>query len=383
MIYLDNAATTKVSQEFIDDAAMIMKDYWGNPSSPHSVGKKAKDILEESREIIAATINASPENIIFTSGGTESNNLAINTLYELDVNITSKIEHPSILKPATDLYFGMICPESTYGFISPDSLGRMISSYIISPDETVGVSIMFANNEIGTLQDIKKLAEVTHLHNGVFHTDAVQAYCHVPIDVQDLGIDMMSVSGHKFGCAKGCGFLYSNASVAPIILGGNQENMRRAGTENLPYIYAMAQQAKKMCEHIDASRKIILQKTDYLIRNLYDVCFQNDVGVFLNGPSNLEKRLPGNVSVSLKDIDAQVLVSTLDIYDICISAGSACKSSVPEPSHVLKAIGLTDKEARETIRINVGLENSYNDINGFLTTLNMILPMFRKVDSDV
>jgi len=386
MVYLDNGATTKVSQEFIEDSTMVMRDIWGNPSSPHSAGKKAKDLLEESRAIIAETINTSPENIIFTSGGTESNNLALQSFINYDINVTSKIEHPSVLKPANEYFFNafkFIKPNNYEGFIEPKDLDTLLRTFVVWKRETAAVSIMFANNEIGTIQDIKSLARITHKHNGIFHTDAVQAFGHVPINVKDLGIDMMSVSGHKFGCAKGCGFLYTNINIYANLLGGNQERGLRAGTENLPYIYAMARQAKRMCDRIDLNRERIMINVDYLLDGITDILKKNKVDAFINGPVDLSRRIPGNLSITIDGINAQSLVSVMDMYGVCISAGSACKSTEPQPSHVLKAIGLTDKEAYETIRINIGPENTKDDIDEFLNAINMALPMLRRANVDV
>lgn len=372
MIYLDNAATTKPSQAAINNVTNILTNYWGNPSSPHSFGKKAKDKLEEARKIIADSINAEPEEIIFTSSATESNNMAIRCYYYGE-SFASEIEHPSIYNTArfTANYMNILEVDE-YGFIKPNS----DSSYVKwRPMYCVGM----ANSEIGTVQNIAALAAEVHAQNGIIHVDATQAYGHIPIDVKSLGIDSMAFSGHKFNIPKGIGVLYKNKSVimSPSLLhGGSQENGLRAGTENVAFAYALAQEIK----HNPVSPTSIRYLQDlalYTWNKMKEAC--NGVcEISLNGYPYFHSendRLPGHLSVTFHGINAQYLISMLDLNGIYVSAGSACSSGEAKPSRVLKAIGLSDEDALSTIRITLSKDNTKEEIDTFIKTLRKILAM--------
>lgn len=366
MIYLDNAATTKPTGRVIHDMERCMKMYmcWGNPSSAHGYGRKARIIVEESREKIAKTINAEPEEIIFTSGGTEANNLAIQGILSryksINHFITSAIEHPSVKELAGKNNIYCILPVDENGIVSQLSLLNAIvhkgCSYPLA-------SIMMTNNEIGTIQDIKSLSSIVHTYGGIFHTDAVQAYGHIPIDVKELGIDLMSVSAHKWGGPKGIGFLYKKKGleINPLFYGGHQENGMRAGTENVPAIYAMARRAEII--HSDGYQNNyahLKQKLTFMIRESLH-------GIKINGDSSHCQ--PNIISITIPGINAQQLIALLSLREIYVSAGSACSSGDENPSHVLKAIGLSDNEAKSTIRVSLGDNITLTDLQIFVREL--------------
>lgn len=372
MIYLDNAATTRPSQAAINDITNILTNYWGNPSSPHSFGKKAKDKLEEARKIIADSINAEPDEIIFTSSATESNNMAIRCYYYGE-SFASEIEHPSIINTAhfTANYLNILEVDE-FGFIKSNS----DSSYVKwRPMYCIGM----ANSEIGTIQDIRSLAAEVHAQNGIIHVDATQAYGHIPIDVKELGIDSMSFSGHKFNVPKGIGVLYKkkNVILSPSLLhGGSQENGFRAGTENVAFAYALAQEIKNNPVS-SSSVKYLQDLSSYTWGEIQRIC-ADFCNVSLNGCPVLNNelvRLPGHLSVTFHGIDAQYLISMLDLNGIYVSAGSACSSGEAKPSHVLKAIGLSDEDALSTIRITLNKDNTKAEIDTFLKVLKKILSM--------
>lgn len=346
MVYLDNAATTKPAAKVIDDVKECMEKFWGNPSSPHKIGHKAKMILEESREKIAATINAKPKQIIFTSGGTEANNIV---LRGMPINIyVSSIEHHSVLN---DHIFSMEIPVNNSGIIKPKYLNKIL-------DDSELVSIMMTNNELGTVQNIKKLVAVTHEHKGLFHTDAVAAYGHQMIDVKDLDVDFMSVSGHKWGAPKGVGFLYAkNKShlLDRLEYGGQQEFGLRPGTENVAYIYAMANRAKELCDSKSYTYNLIF--SDMRTRLIEELQYIN--GFNMNSPV---KGQPNILNFRIDGIDSQQLIAMLDERGFCVSAGSACTSGLATPSHVLRAIGLTEEQAKSSIRVSFDFDTKLHDL---------------------
>lgn len=367
MIYLDNAATTKPTGRVIHDMEQCMKMYmcWGNPSSAHGYGHKARMIVEESREKIAKTINAEPEEIIFTSGGTEANNLAIQgTLSRyagINHFVTSAIEHPSVKELAGRNNIYCILPVDENGIVSQLSLLNAIvhkgCSYPLA-------SIMMTNNEIGTIQDIKKLTSIVHGYSGIFHTDAVQAYGHVPIDVKELGIDLMSVSAHKWNGPKGVGFLYKkkDLEINPLLYGGHQENGMRAGTENVPAIYAMAKQAEFIYENE-------LWNNHAYLKSFLTIALKNAIrDVKINSASDAFSQ-PNIISITIPGVNAQQLIALLSLREIYVSAGSACSSGDEKPSHVLKAIGLSDDEANSTIRVSLGYFTTEGDLQIFVKEL--------------
>lgn len=369
-IYADNAATTKLDSDVFE----IMKPYllseYGNASQPYSFSRASKLALKNAREMIAKCINAKPEEIYFTSGGTESDNWAIKGIClpgEGKRLITSEIEHHAILNSAetvkrmgADVDF--LKPTSE-GVITVDELEK-----VITPKTTMA-SIMLANNEIGTIQPIKDLAETAHKFGALFHTDAVQAVGHIKIDVKELGIDMLSASAHKFNGPKGIGFIYiKQGTVIPAYLdGGSQESSLRAGTENVASIVGMAYALKKNCENLAVNKERITKLEEKLL-TLLNVYESNDIKK--NGGNNT---LPGNISLSLKNQDGEALLHRLDLRGICISTGSACDSKNTNISHVLKAIKLDEQFAKGTIRISLGKDNTEDDIRYIADELKKIM----------
>ena len=368
MIYLDNYATTSVKKEVLDVVVYTMKDCWGNPSSAYEFGLEAKRLIEDARRIIADSINAEPDEIIFTSGASESNALAIDGFLKANENtyfITSNIEHNSIpFFKANNLVYA-----NGNGLVNVNKLETKLQNVT---NQNKLISIIFANNEIGTINDITKLSNVAHKYGAVLHTDATQYYPYYKIDVKSMGIDMMSVSGHKFGCPKGIGFLYvkKGINLSPIIY-GKQNNGLRGGTENVPYIVGLA----KAVELLDYSKeKILTDKYVYFLDKLYRVNMFNSNVIYLNGSA--ESRLPNNINIQIKNVDAQMLIALFDLNEICVSSGSACHSGEKEPSRILQAIGLSDKEAKESIRITFSEDTTYEEIDKFIETLQMILTQF-------
>lgn len=337
MIYLDNAATTPIKTEVLEAMMPYLKEDFGNASSVYALGRASRKAVEHAREQIAAVINAQPEEIYFTSGGTESNNWALNDM----VCLTSDIEHPSVLKRA----YGETLSVDQHGFIDQVRLRHALEL------DWDMVSIQFANNEIGTIQPIEDIAWICQKYDVLFHTDAVQAFGKVPIDVQAMRIDMLSASGHKFGAPKGIGFLYvrRGTKIKPFMRGGHQEKGLRAGTENVAGIVGIglaAELANKTLEHRASKERTIqslmIKRLTEEIPNVHD-----------NGALYEKDRLPNIISLTIDGVDGESLVMMLDTMGICISAGSACNSESIQPSHVLKAIGLTDEQAHSTIRISL------------------------------
>lgn len=375
MIYFDNASTTKPSQVAIDAVNDVLMNHWGNPSSIHDVGIDAASILEWSRKVIADSIGAEPEEIIFTSGASESNNLAIKGYqngcdYPVDIYSTF-IEHPSIYKNVEKY----LLPE--------DLLVGYIGDIIWCPEDKwfggkLLVSIGMANNEIGTIQDIELLSYKTHNAKGILHVDATQAYGHIPINVKELGIDMMSVSGHKLNAPKGIGFLYVRKGIKldPQIVGGHQEHELRAGTENVTFAYALAKVIEKEYSNkqIEYNRIYVEELTKYLYDKILERCSKL-CKITLNGVQDLTggKRLAGNLSLTFEGVSNESLVLLLNMRGIAISSGSACSSGDLKPSRVLKAIGLSDEEANSTIRISLSKDNNFEEADIFVDTLEEIL----------
>lgn len=368
MIYLDSAATTPVKPEVLDVIMNTMKNCWGNPSSAYDFGLQSRRIIEDAKKTVANSINAEPDEIIFTSGASEANALAIDGFfksqeYEYGHFVTSRVEHSSILHSSCGIDYSVY--PNLSGGIDAEDLEKILGLFE-SYHKTL-VSIQAANNEIGAINDIKALSDITHKYNAFFHTDATQYFPYYKVDIKAMGIDMMSVSGHKFGCPKGIGFLYvkNGIDLSPIIH-GTQNNGLRGGTENVSYIAGLA----KSVELLDYSQSDILkQKRDYCLNKIYAInCAKK---ITLNG--YFGDRLPNNINIRIKDVDAQTLISLLDLNGICVSAGSACHAYSSKPSHVLLAIGLSSKAARESIRITLSHETTYEEIDKFVEVLEMIL----------
>ena len=352
MIYLDNAATTPTAPEVIEAMLPFYERRYGNPSALYDLGQKSHDAIEESRQIIAHSIGAQPEEIYFTAGGSESDNWALKCTAESMVMrgrhiITTKIEHHAILRTCGYLeqngYEITYLPVDDKGTVSLEQVRRAIR-----PD-TILISVMMANNEIGTIEPIAGIGMLARRYGICFHTDAVQAYGHIPIDVNRMDIDMMSASAHKFNGPKGTGFLYvrKKKRIPPFIHGGGQESGVRAGTENVPGIVGMGKAAAMAMESLKERMEIETRMRDYLI---YSVLKQVPK-VRLNGEWN--NRLPNNVDFCFDELEGGNLLVMLDMDGICASAGSACSSGEHEPSHVLTAIGVPPEIARGALRLTL------------------------------
>ncbi len=352
MIYLDNAATTPTAPEVIEAMLPFYERRYGNPSALYDLGQKSHDAIEESRKIIAQSIGAQPEEIYFTAGGSESDNWALKCTAESMVMrgrhiITTKIEHHAILRTCGYLeqngYEITYLPVNDKGTVSLEQVRRAIR-----PD-TILISVMMANNEIGTIEPIARIGMLARRYGICFHTDAVQAYGHIPIEVNRMNIDMMSASAHKFNGPKGTGFLYvrKKKRIPPFIHGGGQESGVRAGTENVPGIVGMGKAAAMAMESLKERMEIETRMRDYLI---YSVLKQVPK-VRLNGEWN--NRLPNNVDFCFDELEGGNLLVMLDMDGICASAGSACSSREHEPSHVLTAIGVPPEIARGALRLTL------------------------------
>ena len=374
--YFDNAATTKVKKEVMDKIFPYFVETYGNPSSLYKVGRMAKVGIEEARRNVADLINCDKNEIYFTSGGTESDNTALKGIMYLNKYkgkhlITTKIEHHAILNTCKTLekngfkvtYLGV----NKEGIISLEELVSAIT------EDTILISIMFANNEIGSIQPIKKIGEIAKEKGIIFHTDAVQACGNVKIDVKEMNIDMLSLSGHKIGAPKGIGALYVNKNIEfeNLIEGGHQERDKRAGTENVPGIVGLGE-ACKIAKNNMETNITKLKK----LRDFYFFEIQNQIqDIRING--SMKYRLPGNSNISFKGINGNELLMKLDEKGICASAGSACSSASSMPSHVLTAIGLTSQYADGTLRATFGDENTREDVEYLIENLTQIVKGIR------
>jgi cysteine desulfurase len=344
MIYLDMAATTKPKEEVIETIVSVLREDWGNPSSKYHFGKRAKTIVEESRITIAEFIGAKPSEIIFTSGACESNSLAIIGYLKKNPGLffTTEIEHKSIMNCSKTINTEYI-PVNKYGDVNLSILNSILGDYY---SRNKLVSIHFANNEIGTIQDIKEIAKIVHSNNGILHTDATQIISDRPINVEELGIDMMSFSGQKFGAPKGIGVLYvrDGIKLEPIIY-GSQENSLRGGTENVAYIAGLAK----------ATELIEYPRCNGFGRNLFMGRLRHKINdIYLIGDETW--RLQNNICVCIKGVESNTLVGCLDVEDVLISTGSACNSSSIEPSYVLKAIGIPEEDIYSVVRITADFD---------------------------
>lgn len=358
MIYADNAATTRLDDEALNAMLPYLREQYGNASQPYSFSRSAKKALKDARETIASCINANPEQILFTSCGTESDNWVIKELtlsHSASWNVAvSKIEHHAILNPCKQLE-GLGCK---IDYLGVDDKGIVDCAEIAKLEASPNlVSIMFANNEIGSIEPIKDLCRVAHKRESLFHTDAVQAVGHLKIDVQNLDVDFLSASAHKFNGPKGIGFLYAKNPnlLSPFICGGAQEYGLRAGTENVASVVGMSVALKKNCEEIDANKKHLMMLEDVLL----DALKTSEMNFIRNGA---DERIPGNISLSFKNCDGEALLHLLDLNGICVSTGSACDSKNTQVSHVLKAIALDEDYARGTIRISFGKNNTVDEV---------------------
>ncbi len=369
LIYADNAATTDIDEEALQILIDQSHQYY-NPSQTYSLGVQQKKKLELSREKIARCINANPNEIFFTSGGSESDNWALKCIVsqrECDEIITSSIEHSAILntcKALESIGKKIIYIDPTpEGLLDPEILQKAINSRVSI------VSIMYTNNETGTIQPIKKLAEIAHANGSLFHTDAVQAVGHIDIDVKDIDVDLLSASAHKFNGPRGVGFLYikGGTPIRPLIHGGSQQRSYRAGTENTPAIMAMALALEKRCSRIDAETDRLSNLELALITELQMKKIQFEL------IGSQKHRQPGIISISFPPIPGEVMMHRLDLKGVCISTGSACTSSRTEISHVLTAMGLNEEIAHCTVRISLGSNNTLSDIHEIVDAISEII----------
>lgn len=366
--YFDHAATTAVKEEVLKEMIPYYCIEYGNASSLYSIGRKSRKILENSREKVARVLNCKPKEIYFTSCGSESDNLAIKGIAKKNKNkgkhiITTKIEHPAVLNTCKSLekdgfvvtYLGV----DKDGFISLEELKNSIR------EDTILISIMFANNEIGTIEPIKEIGRIVKEKGIIFHTDCVQAVGNVKIDVKELGIDLLSLSSHKFYGPKGVGAIYINENVEfeKIQDGGHQEKNKRAGTENIAGIVGLAKAIELADKNLEKYNSKLITLRDFY----FDEITKNIPNVKINGSK--EKRLPGNANVSFKNINGEQLLLELDSLGICASSGSACTSGQSEPSHVLTAIGLNAEYIQGSLRTTFGEENTKEDVEFLIKSI--------------
>ena len=374
MIYLDNAATTEVCKEAKEAMVPLLEDEYGNPSANYPFGDRAGSIVERARIRMAGMINANPENIIFTSGGTESDNSAVLKIKDIENShiITTKIEHHAILN--TCEYARKKGAEVTYLNVNPDGEINIDELEKSIKENTRLISVMFANNEIGTIEPIAKIGRLARAYGITFHTDAVQAFGHVPINVARMNIDMMSVSAHKFNGPKGVGFLYVRNidDFEPLIWGGGQENGKRSGTENVAGIAGMEQAAIQSIKNMSYR----MQKEQYLRNYLINRVMNEIDDVKLNG--HKFKRLPGNANFSFKNINAAKLVEDMGNEGICISAGSACAAAGGKPSQVIMAINVQKEYAYGTVRITISHENTRDEIDRTVEIMKKLIKLQRE-----
>ncbi len=376
MIYLDNAATTRTAPEVVEAMLPYFTEYYGNAGSIYGLAGESRKARLRARETIAGTLGAEANEIYFTAGGSESDNWALKAVFEAWQDkgkhiITSRIEHHAVLH--TCEYLEKMGARVTYldvdseGLVDPGQLERAIR-----PD-TILISVMAANNEVGTIQPVKEIGEIAAAHGILFHTDAVQAYGHLPLAVQECHIDLLSASAHKFNGPKGAGFLYvgKKAGIRSFIHGGQQERGRRAGTENVPGIVGMAAAARRAHEHMKEREQKERMLRDYLIGRI-----EAEIpDVALNG--HRIRRLPNNVNFSFAGMEGETMLIMLDMAQICASAGSACTSGAVDPSHVLLAMGLSKERARGSLRLTLSEENTREELDTVVEELARIVARVR------
>ena len=362
MIYLDNAATTKTAPEVVDAMLPYFSEYYGNASTIYSLGAESKKAMDHARQTIADSLGAKLEEIYFTAGGSESDNWALKATAEAYASkgkhiITTKIEHHAILH--TCEYLEKRGFEITYLNVDRDGLISLDELKAAIRPDTILISVMFANNEIGTIEPIAEIGEIAKEHGVLFHTDAVQAYAQVPINVDEMHIDMLSASGHKLNGPKGIGFLYirKGVKIRSFVHGGAQERSRRAGTENIPGIVGLGAAVERAMRIMDSKTRKEIELRDYLIGRL-----ENEIPhCWLNG--HRTKRLPNNINFSFLFIEGESMLIMLDMKGICASSGSACTSGSLDPSHVLLAIGLKHEEAHGSLRLTLSEDSTKEEMD--------------------
>lgn len=377
-IYMDHNATTQPREEVVEAMLPYLRDIFGNASSVHQFGKEAHKALEEAREKVARLINATPEEIVFTSGGSESNNYVIKGVaftQKVKGNhiITSNIEHLAVLEVCRYLekkgFEVTYLPVDEYGIVDPEDLEKAIKP------QTILVSIMYANNEVGTLQHIGQLAAIAKKNGALFHTDAVQAVGKVPVDVKDLDVDFLSMSSHKIYGPKGVGALYirKGLKIDSLIHGGHHEKNRRAGTENIPGIVGFGKAAELVQEELEYERKRLTQLRDILFNEISS----RIEDVKLNGHPSF--RLPNTLNVAFGYVEGESIVISLDLEGVAVSTGSACTSGTLEPSHVLSAMKVPPKLIQGSVRFSLGRINTIEDVNYVVSVLPPIIERLRKM----
>jgi cysteine desulfurase len=377
-VYADNAATTKLSESSLNSMMPFLQDVYGNPSSLHSVGQKAKEYLEAAREDVANAIGAKPKEIYFTSGGSEADNQAIRTAAFLGAKkgkkhiISSKFEHHAVLHTLNALekegFTVTLLDVYSDGIVKPEDVKNAIT------DETCLVTIMTANNEIGTIQPIAEIGKICKGKGVYFHTDAVQAIGHIAVNVNDMNVDMLSASAHKFHGPKGVGFLYvrTGIPVKNLIEGGAQERGKRAGTENMPAIVGMATALKDAVANIDKNAELVTAMRNRLIDGLKGIERSR-----ING--NLEHHLPGTLNMCFEGIEGESLLLLLDMRGICASSGSACTSGSLDPSHVLLSIGVPVEIAHGSLRLSISEYNTMDEMEHIIKSVPEVVTYLRSI----
>lgn len=378
LVYADNAATTKISDSALKAMMPLFKEDYGNPSSLHSIGQKAKEYLENARADIAECINAEPSTIYFTSGGSEADNQALRSAAYMGKNkgkthiISSKFEHHAILHTLNALekegFTVTLLDVYSNGIVKPEDVKNAIT------DKTCLVTIMTANNEIGTIQPIKEIGAICREKGVLFHTDAVQAAGHIPLDVKDMNVDMLSISGHKFHGPKGVGALYVRKGIllTNIIFGGAQERKKRAGTENVPAIVGMATALKDAVANMDKTSEYVTHLRDKMIAGLKDIPKSR-----ING--DLHHHLPGTLNMCFEGIEGEGILLWLDQKGIEASSGSACTSGSLDPSHVLLAIGVPVEVAHGSLRLSISEYNTEEEIDHIIKTVPQVVSYLREM----
>jgi cysteine desulfurase len=374
MLYFDHSATTPIHPDVLSLINELNQDIYGNPSSIHAAGRKAKHVVETARKQIAATINCTSKEIIFTGGGSEANNLVLwNMIYRNRKHvITSAIEHPAILAVLRQLEHlaitHTIVPVNKYGCVNPEDIDSAIK------DDTGLITIMLANNEVGTVEPLQDIAKIAKKHNILFHSDGVQVLGKLPIDVQELGVDMMSFSAHKFYGPKGVGALYIKEGIAmkPLIAGGSQEKSLRAGTENVGGIAGLGCAAELVTKSLsDVDRTLTALETQFKTK-----FSEQHTNIIYNGFE--DNHLPGLISLTIPGIASDLLLIHLDNEDIAVSSGSACSAGTISPSPVLKAMGISDKQNLETIRISAGRDNTNTEVDQLIEAMTHAIATIRR-----
>ena len=375
--YFDNSATTRVKDEVFKEMIPYLSIEYGNPSSLYSIGRSAKRAISEARRRVASLINCSPEEIYFTSCGSESDNTALKGIAYANKEkgnhiITSKIEHPAILNSCKNLENKGF--KISYIDVDKDGMLNLEKLESEITDQTILISIMYANNEIGTIEPIKEIAQIAHSHGIIFHTDAVQAVGNIPIDVKKMNIDMLSLSGHKLYAPKGIGALYVKSGIEfeRFMDGGHQEKNKRSWTENVAEIVALGKACQIAEKNIEQYQQKLKKLRDYCLKKIQEKI----PDIHING--TMERRLPGNINISFKDLNSGELLLRLDEVGICASGGSACSSKEASPSHVLTAIGLPSELSKGALRLTFGDYNSIEDVDYLVENLVRIVEEMRK-----